>query len=79
MKRLDQSHNQSYTRGPYRLPRLTCPGRESNPGPSGWEMNTLQEPFEQLVNSYSEHPHISAQPMENARDSKNVYKFLLVH
>jgi hypothetical protein len=25
-------------------------------------------PFKQLVNSYSEHLHMSAQPVENARD-----------
>jgi hypothetical protein len=29
--------------------------------------HSRKEPFEQLVNSYSEHLHMSARPMENAR------------
>jgi hypothetical protein len=28
-----------------------------------------KEPFEQLVNSYSEHLHMSARPVENPRDT----------
>jgi hypothetical protein len=30
--------------------------------------HSRKEPFEQLVNSYSEHLHRSTRPMENARD-----------
>ncbi len=30
--------------------------------------HSRKEPFEQLVNSYSEHLHMSAQSVENARD-----------
>ncbi len=30
--------------------------------------HSRKEPFKQLVNSYSEHLHMSARPVENARD-----------
>jgi hypothetical protein len=43
---------------------MSRPGIE--PRPPGWEARTLKkEPFEQLVNSYSEHLHMSARPVEN--------------
>ncbi len=46
---------------------LTCPGWESNN--LGWKASTLEKRhFEQLVNSYSEHLHMSAQPVENSHD-----------
>ncbi len=31
--------------------------------------HSRKEPFEQLVNSYSEHLHMSARPVENAHDN----------
>ncbi len=39
----------------------------NRPGPPDWEAS--KEPFEQLVNSYSEHLHLSPRPVENARDT----------
>ncbi len=51
LKTLDQGHLHSQLE----VPGLTCPSRESNPGPPRWEASTPEkEPFEQLVNSYSE-------------------------
>jgi hypothetical protein len=60
MERLDQGH----LHPELEVPGLTCPCRESNPGragPPGWEASTysIKEPFEQLVNGYSEHLHTS--------------------
>ncbi len=45
--------------------RLTCPGRKSTVGGE----HSIKEPFEQLVNSYSEHLDMSVRPVENARNS----------
>jgi hypothetical protein len=59
MKRLDQGH----LRPKLEVLRLTCPGRESNPGE-----HSRKEQFEQLVNGFLEHPHMSARPVENARN-----------
>ncbi len=42
--------DQGYPHPKLEVPRLTCPGRESNSGPPRWEASTLQ-----LVDSYSEH------------------------
>jgi hypothetical protein len=39
------------------VPRQTCLGRESNPGLRGEPSS--KELFEQLINSYSEHLHMS--------------------
>ncbi len=44
---------------------MSQPGIE--PGPPRWEASTpinRKEPFEQLVNSYSEHIHMSVRPVE---------------
>jgi hypothetical protein len=45
--------------------------RTSQPGiePTVGGEHSRKEPFEQLVNGYSEHLHRSAQSVENARDS----------
>jgi hypothetical protein len=62
LKRLDQGHLHPKLEDP----GLTCPG---------WQLTSVgvehsrKEPFEQLVNSYSEHLHMSARPVENARES----------
>jgi hypothetical protein len=61
MKRLDQGRLHSKLE----VPRLTCPGRESNL--VGGE-HSRKEPFEKLVNSYLEHLHMSVKPVENVRD-----------
>jgi hypothetical protein len=63
MKRLVQGH----LHPKLEVPGPTCPGRESNTGLHGGSRALKKEPFEQLVNSYSEHPHMSARPV--ARDS----------
>ncbi len=52
MKRLDQGH----LHPKLEVPGLTCSGEESNP--VGCE-HSRKEPFEQLVNGYSEHLHMS--------------------
>jgi hypothetical protein len=45
------------------------------PGPPRWEASTLEkEPFEKLVNSYSEHLHMSTRTVENARDKMNIIR-----
>jgi hypothetical protein len=54
IKRLDKGH--LYPK--LEVPRLTCLGRESN-----W--HSKKEPFEQHVNSYSEHLHMSVRPRRN--------------
>ncbi len=51
MERFDQGH----LHPKLEVPGLAFPGRESNPGLHG-------EPFEQLVNSYSEHLHSTYEP-----------------
>jgi hypothetical protein len=49
-------------------------GRETNPGLE----HSRKQPFEQFVNSYSEHVYCTyerAQPVENARDSASSILF----
>ncbi len=55
MKRLDQGHLHSKLE----VPGLTCHGRESNPGFAPLGEHSRKDPFEQLVNSYSERLHMS--------------------
>ncbi len=53
MERLDQGH----LHPKLEVQRLTCLGRESNPGLRG--EHSSKELFEQRINSYSEHLHMS--------------------
>ncbi len=46
---------------------LTCPQNRTRASTVGGE-HSRKEPFEQLVNSYSEHLHMSVRPVENASD-----------
>ena len=63
MKRLDQGHLH---------PKLEVPATDmSQPGV---KPVTPLEPFEQLVNSYLEHLHMSARPLENACDNTELYR-----
>ncbi len=55
-------------------PRLSCPGRESNPGLHGG--HSRKKPLEKLVICYSEHLHMSARPVEE--DAKNNKKPVVV-
>jgi hypothetical protein len=49
-------------------------------GPSQWEASTLEkEFFKQLLNSYSEHLHMSAQPVENACDNSIINEIIAIH
>jgi hypothetical protein len=44
--------------------------QEIEPGPPQVKgERSRKEPFEQLVNSYSEHLHMSVRPVENARNN----------
>ena len=47
-------YNEGYLHFKQKVPRLTCPRRESNPYPVGGEYSR-KEPLEYLVNNYSEH------------------------
>ncbi len=69
IKRLDQGHLH---------PKLEVQGHVPVGNPTlasavGGE-HSGKEPFEQLVNNYSEHLHMSARPVENARDNILFYK-----
>ncbi len=55
-----KSPDQGHLHPKLEVPRLTCPGREANPA------STMRG--EQLISSYSEHLHMRARPVENARD-----------
>ncbi len=55
IERLDQCHLYPNLE----VPGLTCPGRESNPGPPRGKRSLLKSPSRQLVNSYSEHLHMN--------------------
>ncbi len=60
LKRLDQGHLHSKLE----VPGLTCLGRESNPNRTVGGEHSRKEPFEELVNRYSEHLHMSTrQPL----------------
>ncbi len=61
MKRLDQGHLHSKLE----VPGLSRPGIEHEH--SGGN-HSRKNRYEKLVNSYSEHLHMSAKPEENARD-----------
>jgi hypothetical protein len=50
-------------------PRIE-PGRASTVGGE----HSRKEPFEQLVNSYSEYLHMSARTVENARNKMNIIR-----
>ncbi len=67
MKRLDQGH----LHPKLKAPGLTCPGLAGNrtQAPTGRGKHSRKEPFVQLVNSYSEHLHMSVRPVKNARDN----------
>jgi len=53
-------HDQGYLHPKLKVPILICPGRESNPGASAvGGKNSRKKPFEQIVNSYSEHLNMS--------------------
>jgi hypothetical protein len=54
------------------VPRLTCPGQESNPVLYSGRRTLKKEPFEQLINNYSEDLHMSVRPIEDACDSSKV-------
>jgi hypothetical protein len=41
------------------VPRLTCPGRESNPVLTVGSEHSRKETFEKLIISYSKHLHMS--------------------
>jgi hypothetical protein len=69
MKRLDQGHLNSELE----IPGLTCPDRESNLGLHCGGEYSRKESFEQLVSCNSEHLHMSARPVENARDMYIIY------
>jgi hypothetical protein len=62
MTRLDQGH----LHPKLEVPGLTCPGPESNLGLEG--QHSRKEPFEQLVNRYSEHLHMNDGTLKNAGD-----------
>ncbi len=68
MRRLDQGH----LRLKLEVSGLTCPG----PGidPALGEKHTRKEQFEQIVKMYSEHLHMSAQPVVNASEIINLIK-----
>ncbi len=50
------------------VPRLTSVGNRTRASALGGE-HSSKELFEQYVNSHSEHLHMSARPVENARDN----------
>ncbi len=65
VKRLNQGHL------PFKLevPGLKCPvGNRTRASTMGGE-NSRRGPFQQLVSIYSEHLHMTAQPVQNARDN----------
>jgi hypothetical protein len=64
MKRLEPGH----LRPKLQVPEPTCPGRERTQASAVGGEHSKKEPFEQLVNSYSEHLHMSVGPVEHARD-----------
>jgi hypothetical protein len=48
---------------------MSRPGIEHRASTMGGD--SIKEPFEQLVNSNSDHLHMREQPVENARDNNN--------
>jgi hypothetical protein len=54
---------------------MSWPGIEPGPFMVGGE-NSRIEPLEQLLNSYSEHLHMRARPVENAHDSTLYFSVL---
>ncbi len=44
----------------------------------GGEEHSIKEPFEQCVNDYSEHLHMSARSVENARDNNKKMKGVFI-
>ncbi len=65
MKRLDQA----VLRPKLEVPRLTCLGRESSLASTVGGKHFRKEPFEQLVNCYSEHLHMSTWTLKNAHNN----------
>jgi hypothetical protein len=65
MKRLDQGHLHSKLE----VPGLTSPSRKSTQASTVGGEHSRKELFTQLGNSYSEHIHICARQVENARDN----------
>jgi hypothetical protein len=63
-KRLDQGH----LHPKLEVPGLKCPSWASTVGAKHYR----KEQFEQLVNCYSEHLHMSARPVENAHNTVNI-------
>ncbi len=72
MKRLSHLHPK------LEVPGLICPGLESYPASVVGREYSNKEPFQQLVNSYSEHLHMFARPVENARASTDIVIILHV-
>jgi hypothetical protein len=54
---------------------MSPPGIE--PGASVGGEHSRKGPFEQLVDSYSDHPHMRPRPAENVRDKRNILLFLI--
>jgi hypothetical protein len=65
VKRLDQGHLPPKLE----IPGLTCPVWNRTRASTMGGEHSRREPFQQLVSSYSEHFHMSPQPVENARDN----------
>jgi hypothetical protein len=56
---------------------MSQPAIKSEPSTVRGE-HSRNEQFKQLVNSYSEHLHVSARPVENARDN-GIFKLLSIN
>ncbi len=65
MKRLDQG----VLRPKLEVPRLTCLGRESSLASTVGGKHFRKEAFEELVNCYSKHLHMSTRTLENAHNN----------
>jgi hypothetical protein len=64
-----KSLNQGHLHPKLEVPRLTCPSRDGTQASAVGGIHSRKDPFKQLVDSYSEHLHMSTQPVENARDN----------
>jgi hypothetical protein len=64
MKRLDQGH----LHPKLEVLGLTCPSRNQTQASKVVGKHSRKGPFKQLVNSYTEHLHMSTRPVENTLD-----------